>query len=89
MTAVCLRGGRLLNSTDSTGNRENLSGLVDCFCRGARLRIERRFHDLHHNPDPLNYQLAQKLLANKFVELETGIVQAKNMGQTSPVRPDA
>ena len=87
MAAVCLRGGRLINSPGSAGNPEDLSALVDCFCSGARLRIERRFHDLHHNPDQMNYHLAQKLLANQFVELGTGIVQAKNVGPTSPVHP--
>ena len=78
MTAVCLRSKRLLGSAGSAGDTENLPGLVDCFCRDARLRIERRFKEVHHNTDRMSYQLAQKLLADKFAELETGIVQTKN-----------
>jgi alkylation response protein AidB-like acyl-CoA dehydrogenase len=76
MTAVCLRGGCLLNSTSAADDTENLSGLVDCFCRGARRRIDRHFHELRHNTDRMNYGLAQELLANRFAELESGIVQA-------------
>ncbi len=78
MTAVCLRGGRRPDAVDPAANPEDLSELVDCFCRGARLRIERCFHDLHHNSDRTNYHLAQKLLANEFAELEAGTVRARH-----------
>ena len=76
MTAVCLRGGRLLNSTDPTVTEQNLPGLIDYFCQAARLRIEQHFHDLHHNTDATGYRLAQKVLADTFAELETGVVQS-------------
>ena len=75
MSAVCLRGEQLLHSKDATAGEPDLPGLIDYFCRAARLRIEQHFHDLHHNTDPAGYRLAQKLLADKFAELETGIVQ--------------
>ena len=73
MTAVCLRGESLLRSPDSAAG-EDLSGLVDYFCRAARLRIERHFNDLHHNTDSSGHRLAQKVLAGEFAELEKGIV---------------
>ncbi|HSY16793.1 MAG TPA: acyl-CoA dehydrogenase family protein [Candidatus Acidoferrales bacterium] len=77
MTAVCLRGERLLSPKDVTADEENLPGLIDYFCRSARLRIEQHFHDLHHNTDPAGYRLAQQLLAGRFEEFGTGIVQVK------------
>ena len=73
ISAVCLRGEHLLNSQDA--GEQNLPGLIDYFCSAARLRIEQHFHDLHHNTDQSGYRLAQKLLADKFAELETGVVQ--------------
>ena len=76
ITATCLRGARLLNSQNANAGEQNLPGLIDYFCSAARLRIEQHFHDLHHNSDPAGYRLAQKLLAEKFAELEAGIVQA-------------
>jgi alkylation response protein AidB-like acyl-CoA dehydrogenase len=75
ITAVCLRGERLLDSKDPAAGEENLPGLIDYFCLAARLRIAQHFHDLHHNTDSAGYRLAQKLLAEKLAELETGIVQ--------------
>ena len=78
MTAVCLRGERLLGSPESAADRENLPGLIDYFCCSARLRIERHFHGLHHNTAPAGYRLAQKVLAGKLAELETGIVRSKD-----------
>jgi alkylation response protein AidB-like acyl-CoA dehydrogenase len=75
MTAACLRGEQLLNSKDAAGRKQNLPGLIDCFCGSARLRIERQFHGLHHNTDATSCRLAQKLLAGKCTELETGIVE--------------
>jgi alkylation response protein AidB-like acyl-CoA dehydrogenase len=77
IAAVCLRGERLLGSKDATADTQDFPALIDYFCRSARLRIERCFHDLHHNTDPAGYLLAQQLLASNCAELETGIVQAK------------
>ena len=74
MTAACLRGERLLNPTDAITDEQNLPELIDYFCQAARLRIEQHFHDLHHNTNPAGYHLAQKLLADKYSKLETGIV---------------
>jgi hypothetical protein len=75
MTAVCLRGGRMLSNGEPAAGREELPGLMDYFCEAARLRIEQHFHALHHNVDPAARQIAKKLLAERFAELETGIVR--------------
>lgn len=80
MTAACLRGERLFNCKDKTADELNLPGLIDYFCRSARLRIEQHFQGLHHNADPAGYRLAQKLLADNFLGLETGMVQTKVQG---------
>ena len=83
MTAVCLRGERLLEANDATAGERNLPELIDYFCQGARLRIARHFHDLLHNTDPAGYRLAQQLLAEKFTELETGMVPGVAAGNVS------
>ena len=75
ITAVCLRGEQLLDSKNANADGKNLPGLIDYFCQAARLRIEQHFHGLHHNGDLTGYRLAQKLLAEKFSELESGMVQ--------------
>jgi len=75
ITATCLRGEQLLDSKNANADGKNLPGLIDYFCQAARLRIEQHFHGLHHNGDLTGYRLAQKLLAEKFSELESGMVQ--------------
>jgi alkylation response protein AidB-like acyl-CoA dehydrogenase len=80
ITAVCLRGERLLNSKADTDDKQNLPGLIDYFCQGAHLRIKQHFNDLHHNTDSVGYHLARKLLVDDCAELETGMVQVDPFG---------
>jgi alkylation response protein AidB-like acyl-CoA dehydrogenase len=80
ITAVCLRGERLLNSKADTDNKQNLPGLIDYFCQSAHLRIKQHFHDLHHNTDSAGYHLARKLLVDDGAELKTGMVQVDPFG---------
>jgi alkylation response protein AidB-like acyl-CoA dehydrogenase len=75
ISAVCLRGQCLLNPVNSMDKNEELPGLIDYFCHTARLRIEQHFRGVRCNADPTGYRFAQKVLADRFVELETGIVQ--------------
>jgi alkylation response protein AidB-like acyl-CoA dehydrogenase len=77
ISAVCLRGHRLLNPVNSMDKNEELPGLIDYFCHTARLRIEQHFRGVLCNADPTGYRFAQKVLADSFVELETGIVQTR------------
>jgi len=51
--------------------------LIDYFCHTARLRIEQHFRGVRCNADSTGYRFAQKVLAERFVELETGIVQTR------------
>jgi hypothetical protein len=74
MTAVCLRGERLLGSKEASQEHAELPGLIDYFCRTARERIEQHFHAIHHNADSTGYRVAQKVVAGGLAELETGIV---------------
>jgi alkylation response protein AidB-like acyl-CoA dehydrogenase len=73
MTAVCLRGERLIAS-GTVADKAELSALVDYFCCSARERIEQHFRGLHHNADTAGYRVAQRILAGQLAELETGIV---------------
>ncbi len=77
ITATCLRGEQLLHSTAANTDWQNLAGLVDYFCSAARQRIEQHFHDLYLNTGPAGYRLAQQVLADRFAELEAGIVRVK------------
>jgi alkylation response protein AidB-like acyl-CoA dehydrogenase len=77
IAAVCLRGEHLLNSANSRDMKEEMPGLIDYFCRSARLRIEQHFHGINCNTDPSGYRFAQKVLAGKLTELETGIVRTR------------
>ena len=77
ISAVCLRGQRLFNPVNSMDKNEELPGLIDYFCHTARLRIEQHFRGVRCNADSTGYRFAQKVLAERFVELETGIVQTR------------
>jgi alkylation response protein AidB-like acyl-CoA dehydrogenase len=48
--------------------------LADFFCRVARLKIERLFHELHHHTDRAGYRVAQSVLAGKHAWLEAGLL---------------
>ena len=74
MTAVCLRGERLLSSKEPSADRAELPGLIDYFCRTSRERIGQHFHAIHHNADNAGYRVAQKIIAGNLAELEVGIV---------------
>jgi len=75
ITAVCLRGARLLEAKGLTAETQALPSLIDNFCSAARLRIERHFRGLHHNTDRAGYRLAQDVLAGKLEALEHGVVR--------------
>jgi alkylation response protein AidB-like acyl-CoA dehydrogenase len=76
ITAVCLRGERLLDLSNSPNEKHDLLGLIDYFCRRAQLRIKRQFGGIHHNTDRAGYRLTQQLLAGRLASLEIGIVGA-------------
>jgi alkylation response protein AidB-like acyl-CoA dehydrogenase len=73
IVATCSRAQALLASRDEPARRE-LLGLVDYFCRSARLRIRRNFQGVRHNADGPAYHLAQEVLSGKHEWLEQGTV---------------
>ena len=73
ITATCSRAEALIAS-GAGGDKREMLGLVDYFCRSARLRIGRNFHGLRHNTDRGGYRLAQAVLAGKHQWIEKGIV---------------
>jgi hypothetical protein len=48
--------------------------LAELFCRGARRRVDRLFHDIWFNDDGSNYVIAQRVLAGDHVWLEKGVL---------------
>ncbi|MEQ1860792.1 MAG: acyl-CoA dehydrogenase family protein [Chthoniobacteraceae bacterium] len=48
--------------------------LAEIFGKMARLRIEARFHALHHNTDRAGYRLSQRVLAGEFDWLDEGML---------------
>src|SRR5262249_41064088 len=75
ITASCLRAERLLDSSEHKRESKDLLQLVDYFCRSAQLRIEANFAGMGRNADHAGYRLAQQVLANQHIHLETGIVR--------------
>jgi alkylation response protein AidB-like acyl-CoA dehydrogenase len=52
------------------------SALAEAFCNQARLRTERRFHELWTNADKPNHHLALDVLKGRHTWLEAGIMDA-------------
>ena len=76
ITAACCRAEHLLLVGNEATEPAQLSTLVDCFCEGARLRIEQKFRGVHRNDDHQAYRLAQQVLSGKL--------PASNRGDRSP-----
>jgi alkylation response protein AidB-like acyl-CoA dehydrogenase len=54
--------------------------LADLFCKQARRRVDRLFHDLWANEDDANYKLAQDVMAGRFRWIEEGIADPSGDG---------
>jgi alkylation response protein AidB-like acyl-CoA dehydrogenase len=65
ITAACLRAGQLLQAGGDDVESERLPGLVDYFCRSARLRIEEKFRQIRTNTDRSGYRLSQQVLKGR------------------------
>ena len=70
MSAVCSRARAL---TEKNPSDPSPNVLADTFCRDARRRIIRSFHDVFKNSDVRDYRVAQEVLAGKHTWLENGI----------------
>ena len=78
MSAACVRARWLVsqNAADQTPLQ-----LADLFCRGARRRIARSFHDVWSNDDVLAYRTARAILDGRFEWLEEGVIGYEEMGK--------
>ena len=72
MSAVCVRARMLVD--DGNGDGSGALELADLFCRGARRRVDRYFHDLWRNDDVVNYEAAQRVLQGNYVWAEAGVL---------------
>jgi len=72
MSATVCRAQMLLDdrSVDGVPSVE----LADLFCRGARRRVDRLFHELWANDDAVNYAAAQRVLDGRYVFTEREVV---------------
>lgn len=77
MSASCVRAKMLLDEggPDGSGALE----LADLFCNGSRRRVERLFADLWANDDVSNYQVAQRVLAGRYVWAEDGVIDPSEL----------
>jgi alkylation response protein AidB-like acyl-CoA dehydrogenase len=72
MSAACVRAKMLVD--EGTAQGDEALELADNFCLGARRRVEGYFHDLWHNDDDENYELAMKVLDGRYLWAEAGVV---------------
>ncbi|HUC36975.1 MAG TPA: acyl-CoA dehydrogenase family protein [Acidimicrobiales bacterium] len=72
MSAACVRAKMLVDEGGEQG--QGALELADLFCRGARRRVEKHFHDLWHNDDQENYDDALKVLAGRYEWAEAGVL---------------
>ena len=72
MSAACVHAHALVEQ--NPGDRSPLK-LADLFCRQARRRIARSFHDVFNNSDSFSYRMAQDVLAGQYEWLEYGIAE--------------
>ena len=56
------------------GDAAKATELADLFCRNARRKVSRLFHDLWFNDEVRKYKLAQRVLAGDHAWLEQGIL---------------
>jgi alkylation response protein AidB-like acyl-CoA dehydrogenase len=68
MAATCVRARAMVRSNPA--DRSPLE-LADVFCRHARRRVKRSFHDVFHNDDTATYRLAKDTLEGRYTWLES------------------
>ena len=78
MSAACVRARMLAD--DSAVEGAAAIELADLFCRGARHRVHRLFHELWDNDDAYNYAAAQKVLEGRYLWAELGILDLYGEG---------
>jgi alkylation response protein AidB-like acyl-CoA dehydrogenase len=74
ITAACSRAYAMYRKDPSNQGPVELAGL---FSRQARRRVEERFAAVFDNDDVKTYQVAQQVLGNEHLWLETGMVRER------------
>ncbi|MGH7903196.1 MAG: acyl-CoA dehydrogenase family protein [Candidatus Dormibacteraceae bacterium] len=87
ISAACVRAQMLIETDPEHGG--GAAELADVFCRGARRRVDRLFHDLWHNEDDFNYRIAQRVLEGRYAWSEAGIVDLTGEGPMVGVPEEA
>jgi hypothetical protein len=84
ISAACVRTRMLLD--DQSPEAERAVELAELFCRGARRRVDRLFHDLWANDDAGTYAAAQRVLRGDYTWAEQGILDPSGDGPMIPER---
>ncbi len=80
-SAVCYADALGREHPERRAQAEELAAL---FCRQARRRADRLFHELWANDDDANYAAAQRVLADRYTWLEDGIADPSGDGAMIP-----
>jgi alkylation response protein AidB-like acyl-CoA dehydrogenase len=78
MSATVVRARMLADEGEVAG--AEAKELADMFCKQARRRIDRLFHELWQNDDDENYAFAQRVLDGDFTWVEHGIIDPSGDG---------
>jgi alkylation response protein AidB-like acyl-CoA dehydrogenase len=84
ISATCVRTRMLLD--DRAPEAEGAAELAQLFCRGARRRVDRLFHELWANDDASTYAAAQRVLRGAYTWVEAGILDPSGDGPMIPER---
>jgi hypothetical protein len=82
ISAACVRTRMLLD--DQAPEAERAVELAELFCRGARRRVDRLFHELWANDDTGAYAAAQRVLRGDYTWVEAGILDPSGDGPMIP-----
>jgi alkylation response protein AidB-like acyl-CoA dehydrogenase len=74
--------------TERADRAEGAGELADVFCRQARRRVDRLFHELWSNDDQRNYRAAREVLDGRFKWLEEGILDPSGEGPMIAEQPE-
>ncbi|HYY79874.1 MAG TPA: acyl-CoA dehydrogenase family protein [Actinomycetes bacterium] len=84
ISATCVRTQMLV--ADRTPEAGGAVELAELFCRGARRRVDRLFHELWANDDARDYAAAQRVLRGDYTWLEEGILDPSGDGPMVPAQ---
>ena len=84
ISATCVRTQMLV--ADRTPEASGAVELAELFCRGARRRVDRLFHELWANDDARDYAAAQRVLRGDYTWLEEGILDPSGDGPMVPAQ---